>query len=76
LAAGNGFDQFSDALVLYDRDLAITGVNRAAEKLFGMTAEEMVGNSCKDVFRCAVCDPDCGVLVGFNQEGPLSHCTI
>ena len=30
------FDQLSDALVLYSPDFTITGVNRAAEKLFGM----------------------------------------
>jgi PAS domain S-box-containing protein len=70
------FDQLSDALVLYDRDLTITGVNRAAEKIFGMMAEEMVGKSCKEVFRCAVCEPDCGLLVGIHQDGPLAHCTL
>ena len=29
------FNQLSDALVLYDRDMIITGVNQAAERLFG-----------------------------------------
>ncbi|HKW96461.1 MAG TPA: sigma 54-interacting transcriptional regulator [Bryobacteraceae bacterium] len=70
------FDQLSDALILYDRDLTITGVNRAAEKLFGMTADEMVGRSCQDVFRCTVCEPDCGVLVGINQTSPVPRCTL
>jgi PAS domain S-box-containing protein len=70
------FDQLSDALILYDRDLVITGVNRAAEKLFGMMADEMVGKSCKEVFRCPTCEPDCGVLTGMNQEGLQPRCTI
>src|SRR5579864_5484754 len=70
------FDQLSDALVLYDKDLVITGVNRAAEKLFGMTADEMTGKNCKEVFRCAVCDPDCGVLVGINQPVSMPRCTV
>jgi len=70
------FDQLSDALVLYDRDMMITGVNHAAEKLFGMMAEEMIGKSCKEVFRCAVCEPDCGVLAGINQDGPVPRCTV
>src|SRR6516165_1054803 len=70
------FDQLSDALLLYDRDLLITGVNRAAEKLFGMMADEMVGKSCKEVFRCAVCEPDCGVLVGINQAVAMPRCTL
>ena len=37
------FDQLSDALFLYDKDLGVTGVNQAAQRLFGMSADEMVG---------------------------------
>jgi len=70
------FDQLSDALILYDRDMNITGVNRAAEKIFGMTAGEMVGKSCQEVFRCAVCEPDCGLLVGIQQESTMPRCTV
>jgi len=70
------FDQLSDALVLYSPDFTITGVNRAAEKLFGMTSEEMIGRHCQDVFRCGVCEPGCGVLVGLNQAPGAPHCTI
>ena len=61
------FDQLSDALVLYDPDFTIRGVNRAAEKLFGLPSEDMVGKHCQDVFRCAGCEPGCGVLVGLDQ---------
>jgi PAS domain S-box-containing protein len=57
------FDQLSDAMVLYDADSTITGVNQAAERLFGMAAGEMVGRNCREVFRCGVCDEDCGVLL-------------
>ena len=47
------FDQLSDALVLYDPEFRITGVNRSAEKLFGMTSEEMLGKHCQEVFKCS-----------------------
>ena len=40
------FDQLSDALVLYDPEFRITGVNRSAEKLFGMASEELLGKHC------------------------------
>jgi PAS domain S-box-containing protein len=70
------FDQLSDALVLYDNDQVITGVNQAAEKLFGMTAEEMIGKRCREVFRCDGCDPDCGVLVGLSQSSASPHTTV
>ncbi|MGA2132574.1 MAG: sigma 54-interacting transcriptional regulator [Bryobacteraceae bacterium] len=70
------FDQLSDALVLYAPDFTITGVNQAAEKLFGMTSEEMIGRHCQEVFRCGVCEPGCGVLVGLNQNPAAPHGTI
>src|SRR5436190_20308920 len=66
------FDQLSDALVLYDPDFTITGVNRAAEKLFGLTSDEIVGKRCQEVFRCAGCEPGCGVLVGLDQAVPAA----
>jgi PAS domain S-box-containing protein len=70
------FDQLSDALVLYDADFRITGVNRAAEKLFSMSSEEMIGRHCHEVFRCDLCEPGCGVLVGLKQAGPASNATL
>jgi PAS domain S-box-containing protein len=62
------FDQLSDALVLYDKDFIVTGVNEAAERLFGMSSEAMVGRHCREVFRCPACDSNCGMLVGIGQE--------
>jgi len=70
------FDQLSDALVLYDPEFRITGVNRAAEKLFGLVSEEMLGKHCQDVFQCSVCEPGCGVLVGLNQTPAAPHSTV
>ena len=70
------FDQLSDALVLYDPEFRITGVNRAAEKLFGMSSEEMLGKHCQEIFQCSVCEPDCGVLVGLNQPPAAPNCTV
>jgi len=70
------FDQLSDALILYSPDFTITGVNRAAETLFGMASEDMIGRHCQEVFRCGVCEPGCGVLVGLNQAPSGPHSTI
>ncbi|MCP5109954.1 MAG: PAS domain S-box protein [bacterium] len=61
------FDQLSDALIIYDRDRVITGVNKAAEKMFDMAADEMVGRECGYVFRCSTCEAGCGLQVGLNQ---------
>ena len=70
------FDQLSDALVLYSPDFTITGVNRAAEKLFGMGSEDMVGKHCQEVFRCVGCEPGCGVLVALDQASSPPNSTV
>src|SRR3954451_4973716 len=70
------FDQLSDALVLYDPEFRITGVNRSAEKLFGMSSEEMLGKHCQDIFKCSLCEPGCGVLVGINQAPASPNATV
>ncbi len=70
------FDRLSDALVLYDKDLVITGVNQAAEKLFAMSSEEMIGRRCRDVFRCASCDQDCGMREGLGQTPCFANATV
>src|SRR3954466_637621 len=69
-------DQLSDALILYDPEFRITGVNRAAEKLFGISSEEMLGKSCQEIFKCTLCEPGCGVLVGLNQTPTSPNCTV
>lgn len=58
------FDQTSDALVLYDLNHIITGLNSAAERVFGMSAEELVGKDCRMMFRCQQCEPGCGMHTG------------
>ena len=70
------FDQLSDAMVLYDADLTITGVNQAAGRLFGIAAGEMVGRNCREVFRCGVCEEDCGMLAGLTQGPSAPHSTL
>ena len=64
---GNVFDQLSDALILYDTSQVITGVNAAAERLFGMSAEALIGRDCHEMFRCQVCEPGCGMQSGLVQ---------
>jgi PAS domain S-box-containing protein len=67
------FDQLSDALVLYDNSHSITGMNRAAERLFGVAADEMVGRNCRDVFHCSECEPGCGLAEGLVAGQAVPH---
>jgi PAS domain S-box-containing protein len=69
------FDKLSDAIVLYDKNLVITGVNQAAERLFEMSSDDMVGRSCREVFRCGQCENGCGMLIGMTQSS-VPNCTV
>ncbi|HYW41737.1 MAG TPA: sigma 54-interacting transcriptional regulator [Bryobacteraceae bacterium] len=69
------FDQLPDALVLWDPEFRITGVNRSAETLFGMSSREMLGKHCREVFRSSVCEAGCGVLVGL-EKAPSARGTL
>ena len=70
------FDQLSDALFVYDKRLRIVGANRSAQSLFGMTAEEMVGKHCQEVFRCSACEPGCGILEGLEESACMPNGTV
>jgi two-component system, NtrC family, response regulator AtoC len=70
------FDQLSDALFLYDKSLHIVGVNPAAQRLFGMSAQEMIGKHCRELFHCTVCEPGCGILEGLGPSACLPNGTI
>jgi len=69
-------DNISDGVLTYDRDLRITGVNRAAEEILGYSADEIVGGQCKDVFRCGVCEPGCGFAVALASQQPRVNSTV
>jgi PAS domain S-box-containing protein len=75
-SVGPLFDQLPDALVLWDPEFRITGVNRSAETLFGMSSEEMLGKHCREVFRATAEEPGCGVLVGMNRLPTGTHMTV
>jgi two-component system, NtrC family, response regulator AtoC len=70
------FDQLSDALFVYDKDLHIVGVNQAAQRLFGMSSEELIGKRCQDLFRCTACEPNCGMLQGLGESACLPTGTV
>ncbi len=70
------FDQLSDALFIYDKGLRVVGVNQAAQRLFGMSAEEMIGKHCQDLFRCSACEPGCGMLQGLGESACLPAGTV
>ncbi len=44
------FDQLSDAIFLYDKNLHLAGVNKSGEQLLGLTAKQMIGKPIWELF--------------------------
>lgn len=63
-------NNISDGVITYDTDLRITSFNRAAEEITGYKASEAMGAQCRDIFRCSVCDPSCGMYQTSQNQIP------
>jgi PAS domain S-box-containing protein len=62
------FEKSSDGLLLYGPDLRIQNLNRTAEKLLAMRADEVIGRSCDEVFGCLDCASECGLARGLRAS--------
>jgi len=54
-------DSISDGVFTVDLDWNITYLNRAAETIIGFKAKEVVGKTCKEIFRTDICDSSCAL---------------
>jgi len=52
------FDSVTDPMAIYDRDFKILRVNQALTSLFKLSAQQIIGKNCYDVFynRTQICD--------------------
>ncbi len=70
------FHQVSEGLIIYDRDKQIIGANRAAERLFHLSAEEMLGKTCGELLGCMQCEQHCGIPLGLMEPPSDRHSTV
>ena len=65
------FDSVTDPFAIYDRDFRILRVNQALTTLFELSAEQIVGRHCYEVFyhRTSTC-PECHVKQVFDIGEP------
>lgn len=69
-------DGTADAAFVVDSEGLVVAWNEAAGKLFGVTAEQAIGQSCHTILRgideCgAVCSPNCTVRQAVSKRHPL-----
>lgn len=64
-------DGVSDGVVAVDREMRITFLNKAAEKIAGVTEEEALGRQCWEIFRTDACEKDCALRKTFKTGQPV-----
>ena len=69
------FDQLPDAVVLFDNNGRVVGVNQVAEKLFEMDALELTGKHHPDLFQCSDCRSGCALNQAGGKPAGLDSCT-
>lgn len=65
------FNSLSDGIIVVDNELKITHVNKSALKMTGYSAKEILGHSCTDILRGALCGPVC--LMAKTRDEKLDH---
>ena len=70
------FNQISDAIFFYDKNLRLIRVNSSAEKLFGLPGEALLGKGCWDLFGAAVFESGQDIPPGDGQPWSLPTGTI
>ena len=63
-------DVIDDIIIIHDSQHTITWMNRAAEKAFGISSDEVIGKKCYSLFGNTTPCSDC--TVGNTGFGPLS----
>ncbi|MCC6697079.1 MAG: sigma 54-interacting transcriptional regulator [Candidatus Hydrogenedentes bacterium] len=68
-------DSINEGVFTVDLDWRITGFNRAAESITGVTREEAIGRSCCDVFRASICEKACALRRTMSSAQPMVNVT-
>ncbi len=67
---GGAIDEFADGVVLFDRDGSVELVNRAAEQLFGVRRDDVVGKRFEDALSLTNNDGRTWAEVNRPLQGP------
>ena len=69
-------DSIADGVFTVDCDWRITSFNRAAEIITGITREDAIGSTCRDVFHSNICDSNCLLRQSIRDDKPITNRSI
>jgi PAS domain S-box-containing protein len=64
-------DSIAEGVFTVDLDLRVTTFNKAAERITGFRAEEVIGKPCRTVFHSTVCRDSCPVKETIRTGKPV-----
>lgn len=68
-------DSINEGVFTVGLDWRITAFNRAAERITGISRNEALGKSCRDVFHASLCESACPLRRSFDTEQPVVNAT-
>jgi len=69
-------DSIADGVFTVDCDWRITSFNQAAEKITGVSRDDALGSTCRDVFHSNVCDSNCVLKQSIQERRPITNKSI
>ncbi len=55
-------DSIADGVFTVNKDWKITSFNRAAEEITGISREDAIGKSCRDILKADICESNCALF--------------
>ncbi|MDD4788337.1 MAG: PAS domain-containing protein, partial [Pirellulales bacterium] len=68
-------DSINEGVFTVDRGWRITGFNKAAERITGVSRESAIGNRCCDVFHANICETQCALRRTMTTGQPIVNAT-
>lgn len=68
-------DNLTEAVFTVDKDLKITLLNKAAEKITGIAEQEALGKECNEIFNSPLEEGFCIISLVLQQKRPLTNLT-
>ncbi|MFA5519149.1 MAG: sigma 54-interacting transcriptional regulator [Spirochaetota bacterium] len=65
-----------DGVFTVDTEFHITSINRAAEKIIGISKNDAIGRHCHEIFQSNICDYSCALKETITTGKPLINKTI
>jgi len=69
-------DSIADGVFTVDGDFRITSFNSAAERITGVSRNDALGKTCRDVFHSNICDGNCVLKQSIRLNKPISDQSI